>query len=228
MLPAINLRTQSYAAQAPPTVEAELRKKRIPLTQAALEEALSDSRPDVRGLAAAELASMKETVSVPLIVKALEEETDQQARFNLASALLELGSQTGNKALSQICVSTSLTNDRRLLAASRLINVGDFSCLASIESILRETTNPSEKSSALLLLTQVKPLPASLTPRIHNTLVASLKDPNSAVRHYAGQCIAALGDRHAETDLKAAIATEKDDQTRERLMQSLAGLEGKP
>ena len=83
---------QACDAQAPPTVESELRRYRIPTTQQGLQAALKDGRPEVRGLAASELASLKSTPSIPLIAEALEREKDQQARFNIASALVWLSS----------------------------------------------------------------------------------------------------------------------------------------
>ena len=63
-------------AQAPPTIEAGLKKYGIPFTQPGLQSALKDKRPEVRGLAASELASLKDTASTPLIVGALEGEKD--------------------------------------------------------------------------------------------------------------------------------------------------------
>ena len=65
-------------------------------------------------------------------------------------------------------------------------------------------------------------------PRIHNALLASLQDPDSAVRQYASTCIAALGDKSAAPNLQTAIANESDDLTREHMQKSLKSLENEP
>jgi HEAT repeat protein len=216
------------AGQAPPTIEAELSKYGVPLTQRGLQSALKDNRPDVRGLAASELGSTKDTASVPLIVKALEEEKDPRVKFDMASALVLLNSQIGKRMLSHICNEASLPEERRLDAASRLVDAGDINCLSSVENILQKPTNSSNKINALLILARVKVIPASLVPTIHNTLLASLRDPDSAVRQYASECVAALDDKAAASSLRTAIENESEAMTRQRMEESLKALESKP
>lgn len=215
-------------AQAPPTIEAELSRYGVPVTQLGLRSALRDNRPEVRSLAAGELAEIKDTSSVPLILKALEAEKDPSVKFNMATALASLNSQVGNRVLAQMCDDASLPEERRLGAASRLVDNGNLNCLSSVEGILRKTTNPSIKANALLILARAKTIPASLMPRIHNALTASLQDPDSAVRQYASACIATLGDKAAAPNLQTAIANESDDLTREHMQESLKSLENKP
>jgi hypothetical protein len=69
-------------------------------------------------------------------------------------------------------------------------------------------------ASALHMLARVKVIPASLVPRIHNALLVSLQDPDSAVRQYAGQWIAALVDNAAAPNLETAITNESDELVR--------------
>jgi HEAT repeats len=213
------------AAQAPPTIESELRRYGIPVTQTGLQSALKDKRPEVRSLAAGELGSMKDTASVQLIVQALEAEKDPLVRFNMADTLVSLDSQVGNRVLSQMCGDPSLQEDRRLSAASRLFDAGDFSCLPLLENVLRGPGDPSIKVSALLALARVKAMPAAFVPKIRGTLLASLQDPDSAVRQYASDCIATLGDKAAVPNLQTAIANESDEVTRKRMEESLKRLE---
>jgi HEAT repeat protein len=218
-------RDRTCVAQAPPTIEAELSKYGVPVTQLGLQSALKDHRPQVRGLAASKLAAMKFTASVPLIVKALEGEKYPLVKFNMAAALVSLNSQVGNRALLHICDEASLPEGLRLDAASRLIDVGDYGCLPSVDNILRKATDPSIKTAALLDLARVKVIPAAVAPRIHNTLLASLQDPVSAVRQFASECIATLGDKAAAPNLQTAIANESDEMTRAHMEESLRALE---
>jgi len=212
-------------AQAPPTVEQELRKYGIPIRRSDLQSALSDNRPVVRGLAASELAEMKDVESVSLIVAALDNEGDPKVRFNMASALVRLGSQVGNQELTHICDDATSPDDHRLNAAHSLVVVGDYSCLSSIQSIMRTTTNSGVKVFALQTLARVKVIPASLAPAIHSELLASLQYPDSSVRLYASKCIASLGDKAAAPNLRAAIARERDRPTRKQMEESLSMLE---
>jgi HEAT repeat protein len=217
----------SAGAQAPPTIEAELTKYKVPLTQLALQSALKDNRPEVRGLAASELSAMKDTSSVPLIVEAMESEKNSVVKFNMAAALVSLNSQAGNTVLSHICGDASLPEGFRLEAAARLVDANDLSCLSSVDDILRKAADPSNKASALHILARVKVIPASLVPRIHNALLVSLQDPDSAVRQYAAQCIAALVDNAAAPNLETAITNESDELTRRHMEESLETLKRK-
>lgn len=190
-----------------------------------MHSALKDGRPEVRSLAAGELATMKDTASTTLIVKAIEAEKDPVVQFNMAASLLSLEPPVGRQYLSKICNDASLPDERRLDAASRLVDVGDIDCLPFLETVLAETANPADKSSTLLTLARVRPAPGSLLPRIHPALLASLRDRDPAVREYAGRCIAALGDKAATADLRAAIARESDESVRGRMKDSLKELE---
>jgi HEAT repeat protein len=215
-------------AQAPPTIEEELNKYGVPLTLASLRAALKDRRAVVRHLAAFELAMMRDTESVPLIVGALEAEKDENARFNMAAALVLLHSQVGNTELLRFCDDASVREDTRLNAALRLVEAGDLSCLSSVENILSQTSLLSMRIWALQILRQAKVIPASLLPRVHRSLLASLQDPDSDVRFEASRCIAAIGDKNAAPSLRTAIGKESDAQARAQMEKALEALERLP
>jgi|SRR5580658_4905133 HEAT repeat protein len=215
-------------AQAPPTIESELRRYGIQPTQSGLQSALKDSRPEARSLAAGELGSMKDMASIPLIAEALEKEKDQLVRLNMAAALVRLNSPVGKRSLLQICGDSSQPHDLRLSAALRLFDAGDPGCLSPVENILEKTKDPTTKISALLMLARVKPIPESLVPRIHDTLLANLTDPTAAVRQYAARCISSLGDKAAAASLRIAISNESDGVTRGHMVESLKALEDRP
>lgn len=109
--------SRDCVAQAPPTIEFELNKYGVPATQMGLQSALTDHRPEVRGLAASKLAAMEDTASVPLLVKALEREKYPLVRISLAIALISLNSQVGTRALLRACNETSLPEGLRLRSA---------------------------------------------------------------------------------------------------------------
>lgn len=217
----------TLAAQAPPTIEAQLSKYGVPLTQGGLRTALRDPRPQVRSLAAGELAERQDVQSRPAIEQALRTESNLLVRFNLASALLELKSDSGNNVLTQICEDSSVAEDLRLQAISRLIDADDDHCLPQLVAILRNTKDTSSKISALLMLSKVEPVPNSLIRRIHPSLLSGLRDTNPAVREYTSQTIAAINDQAAAIPLRAAIEREPDRVIKDHMQHSLEVLERK-
>ena len=176
-------------------------------------------------MAAAELAEMRDTASVSLIVDAFNREKNPLVKFNMAAALMLLRSRVGKDYLLHICQEESSSEGVRLDAASRLFDVGDSGCLPSVENILTVTANSSIKVSALLSLTHVKVIPPTLAPRIHILLVVSLQDADSAVRQYATRAIASLSDKDAIPSLQAAIAKESDRSLKEYMEDCLKTLE---
>ena len=219
---------QAPAQQAPPSVEAELLRHGIPLKQLSLQSALKDPRPEVRSLAAAELASRKDGASAPAIIAALGKERVALVAFNMASSLLELDPSVGSKYLARECNDTSRSDDLRLQAASRLVDVQNNSCTSIVESILQNTMDVSRKVSALLILARTQPVTPSFVTRLHPTLVVNLRDPDPAVRGYASRCIAAINDKSAAQDLENAIANERDSKTREQMKGALASMGSHP
>jgi HEAT repeat protein len=215
-------------AQAPPSIEAELNRYGIPLTQGSLRAALQDGRPSVRSLAAGELAAMNDTASAPQIVNALLKEHDPQVELNMATALLTLGSEDGKKVLLRLCDDSGVPADLRLNAALRIMDSGDTDCLRSVLDTLRETTNPSIKTSALLALRHLNQMPASLSLELNAVLQESLRDEDATVRFYASECIAALGDKDAIPSLKSALASETDPSTQQKMREALRSLQQKP
>jgi HEAT repeat protein len=215
------------AAQGPPTIEAELSRYGIPLTESGLRAALRDPRPQVRSLAAGELSERKDVQSLVAIEQALKAEKQLLVRFNMASALVTLKSDLGKNTLLQICEDSSVPEGLRLQAASRLLDVDDDRCVPQVAAMLRTTRDPSSKASALLALSRAGTLPESQIGSIHPELVSNLRDPNPAIRQYAGECIAAIDDQAAAPELKTAIAIESDPTTKDRMENSLKALECK-
>jgi HEAT repeat protein len=179
-------------------------------------------------LAAGELAELKDEPSIPLIEKAMKAEQDPQVKFNMATSLLSLNSRAGVGALSAICADTSLRQDLRLDAASKLAERGDYSCLSATAAILRTATVPAMKIYALEIIARVKALPASVAPEIHQALLKSLRDQYPPVRRAAARCIAGIKDKPAAPDLRAAISMETDEPTRTHMQESLSVLESAP
>jgi len=215
-------------AQAPPTIEDALKTYGVQPTVPALRSALRNKRAEVRRLAAGQLRELKDTASVPFIIAALERERNSTVRFNMATSLLSLGSPVGRTELIAMCDDSAIGDDRRLNAASALVDAGEYACLPSIENVLSTTQESSTRAAALLILSRVQSIPSTLMPATHDLLIKNLVDPVSAVRQYASECIAVIGDKAAAPNLQAAINVESDVLTKQQMERALQALEGKP
>ena len=86
------------AGTPPPPVETfadGLTRRNIPLTEPDLIAALKNPDPEIRSLAAAQLAEMKVTDALPQIVRAAQDERDIRTQVNIAAAATWLGSDQG-------------------------------------------------------------------------------------------------------------------------------------
>ena len=212
---------------APPTIEQALTRYGVTLTVPALRKALTDARPVVRGLAAAELAEKKDKDSIPLIREALLVEQVPQQRLNLANALSWLGDTEGNRALADMCADPRVPQWFRLRAADQLLDSGDAECLSSVVEILSmqsDSIEPAMRISTLDYLARVKTVPVALMPKVHAFLLSGLQDQVAPVRQSAADCIAALSDQGAAPALRTAAMNESDSDTRLHIERALKEL----
>lgn len=217
----------SFAAgQAPPTFEQALAGYGVPLTRPALLQALKDRRPEVRGLAASELAQMRDTQAVPEIREALASETSEQERLALASALLTLGDSDGEKYLAKACSSSEESWFDRMYAASQLLRARKL-CVASVLKI-DPGDAVNETMTMLYYLKQANAIRPVLDSEVHRALIGALRSTSAFDRGLAAQCAAELGDKAAVPDLRRALKAESDPLAKAAIQQSVAKLEGYP
>jgi len=136
----------SASAQAPPTPEQILASKGISTSSlTSLRQALQDPRPDVRGLAAFELADKKDKESIPLIKEALAKASTALEKQNLAGALIMLRDPQGNTAMKEVCEDETVREDSRVIGANQLWDAGDPGCMVAVIKILSSTDDHSVK-----------------------------------------------------------------------------------
>ncbi len=213
-------------AQAPPTSQEVFMEHSIPFTTDGIEGALTNSDPDVRGIAAGVLAERKSIRSIPAIEYALERERVPHVRISFATALAQLQNHAGDTVLINMCTDSSSSAIDRLTAANRLLSLGDDSCIMSIVNLLKnDVDDPPTRSLTLEYFRKVANPPPSLGPRVRKYLYIVLRDPAPINRQYAGDCLSLYGNKSSKAVLAQAIAREQDQPTKAHLVENLKQLQ---
>ncbi len=176
------------------TLDHALRRHHVAPTRSALLGALRNSEPEVRGLAAAKLAENKDTEATPDIAEALAAESVPLTKTNIAFALAQLGNQTGNSTLKEMCHDTDLDYWVRLGAARNMLFLNSNACLPDVIELAHSTdeSNTTCRLDALSLMPQFRNLSKKESQVILESLRAGLLDTNSGVKISAGNALAQL------------------------------------
>lgn len=218
---------KSGFASQPATVKEKLQQHHIGLSKSALVEALRNPDPEVRGLAAVELAGEKAEDAIPEIVHAANEETQPMTRINMAASLTWLGEQTGYEILKDTCHNSGIPGHLRMTAASYLLDVNDGSCLDAALSVLESDSEGGSRMQALSLLPKFKKVSEADSRKIYTLSIKALTDPVPAVRITASNTLVDLGNRSAIPELQNAIVAEHDEVIRSAIEVNLHRLEEK-
>ena len=215
-------------ASAPETVLQALKRYGVEINQAALIQALSDPRKEVRGLAAAELADMKVTDVLPQIIQAAESEQDGLTHVNIASAATSLGSAQPLSILKDLCADAAVPGYVRVAAARSVFQTGDHSCFLTLADMVEFGTDTEGRTEGLALLAQVKPKTDTEEKIALNLALGALKDPQVMMRLQACEAIRWIGDPKAIALLQAALDHEQEEVVRDRIAVVLKFLLGSP
>ncbi len=211
-------------AQAPPTIEQALESHHIGTSRGALIAALRNSDPDVRGLAAMELASFHDKSAIEAIRGAVNVERSTLERSNMARALKLLGDPLGMELFRQICSDVTIRPDLRLEAADELAPTPGGECVSSVLGILASSDNSVITDASLGSLLKfdkevVSGQPAS--DALARGLVSALSSTVADVRQKAAECISSYKVTAAASALEAATKSETDPVTRAALVRAL-------
>ena len=113
------------AGTPPPPVETfadGLTRRNIPLTEPELLAALKNPDPEIRSLAAAQLAASDDHPALKYMITAFQDERDPQVQVNIAGAASWLGSNIAIQQLKNICRDVNQPSTARLDAARYISN----------------------------------------------------------------------------------------------------------
>lgn len=226
LLACSSLGISSFArAQAPPTIEQALASRGISSSVTSLRQALQDPRPDVRTLAANELAEKGDKEAIPLIRQALAKASSALEKQNFAQALITLGDPEGKSDMKSVCSDQTVQPDFRLLAASQLLDAGDNSCIDSVVELLSSTDNHVVRQGAMEFLRRSQSVPSNLLPDLEKGLVRALQDEIPSNRRSASERIAQFKIVNARDSLRKAISGETDSAARQQMELDLRKLD---
>jgi HEAT repeat protein len=211
-----------------PTFGELLKRHNIQLTQPALVDALRDTDPEVRDLAANKLAEDKAVETIPAIKDALASEKVPWTRMNIALALAQMGESIGFDILEDNCKNKDTSADIRARSAEYLLrfNRDSATCLSGVLDLLKGGSN-GDRMVAAELLPRYRNLSKEDSEKVFTGLVGALHAPDPAVRMAAGRALADLGDTRGIAELGHAIEGEQDQLVRSRLEEDLGILRNK-
>ena len=224
---ALILATSAFGSR-PETITEALKRHHVALTRSALVAALQNSDPEIRGLAATQLAEEKATDVVPDIVQALTNEHAPLTRVNIAFALAQLGNEKGVKTLESACHESETVGGVRMRAAMYMV---DFlhrnACFADVLDVLdsRNGDQAGNRIQALSLAPSFKGLSEDESRRLLAATINNLQDTTAAVRISASDALVRLGDASAVPHLQQAVSVEQDSVVRDALEGALKRLQ---
>jgi HEAT repeat protein len=210
-----------------PLVTDRLAELHVPMTKASLISALHNQNPEIRELAASELAAQGARDAINDIVEALDTEPLEAVKMSMAVALADLGDDRGVQLLRQDCADSALPMMIRLKAANHALNLHEISCSQVVVQGLQDNEG-AVRCLALSMIPRFKQLPASESAQLRSLLRASLSDPNPTVRFQASSTVRMLGDKSAIPLMEAAIAKETNSGVRSEMEDVLKTLQNKP
>jgi len=197
-----------------------LKRHGISLDSVSLRAALQNPDPEVRSLAAAQLASYHDLVDVQPIRAAMIRETNPQTKGNLATTLASLDVLAGHAAFAEICSDTRLPDYVKIDVARVAFQTGGGECRNAIEVIASGSDDPGSRRSAFLLFPKLLELGA-IEPSLRAILSASLSDKDPAVRIAAAEQSLSMFGVSATAAVQSQFASERDPYVRESLQNLL-------
>lgn len=211
----------------PTTVAEKLQKRGVSLSREGLVLALRSEDPEVRFLAAEQLAYQGAKDTIPNMQDALKRENSSLAKINIGYALAQMEDQVGFETLQEGCSNDKLAPNLRLMATRYLLDLHRNDCIRTVLNVLQNADNPADRMRALSLLPRFEPLSEDDSARVTGLVLAALQDPTPAVRISAGEVIARIGGKTAEEYVKAAADHEGDEVVRSQLQADLRRLQKK-
>jgi HEAT repeat protein len=192
----------------------------IDTSRISLIAALRNSDPQVRSLAALQLAQDHDTKSVHVIENALKVEKDTEARITIAGALRSLHDPNGVAYLQTMCSDTSVSINVLVRVVQDLTRYSESTALCAdrVLSFLDSHNDSDSKQQVLWTLAGLYPSASpNQADRIVRLLQDLLVDQSSTVRMQAGDALVQIGSPSSMIALRSAISKEQDSQVRSHL-----------
>ena len=200
-----------------------LRERGIDTSQSSLITALSNNDPEVRALAAYQLAENRDLFAFPAIENALSTEKNTHARIGIASALASAGDRVGARDMEAMCTHASVSVDDTVRVVQQLAtaqrshpNIASTGKCADVVLAALESVSESYQKRELvsILPSMVHNVPKDKVDRMVTGAQNLLGDKESATRMSASQALAEMGSTASIDVLRKVIQNEPDANIR--------------
>ena len=213
------------------TFASSLQTYGIDLSEPSLIAALRNNTPQIRALAALQLAQDRDENAVPRIEEALADEKDPEAEIEISQALYSLHDPLGVLHLQTVCTKDSLPIERIIQAVGALDNAQQSSaaCAGRILAVFDSNSSSEWRLQAVGALASMYPwVPRDQAERMAEILQQMLSDPDPSVRMQASHALVQGHVDGAQNALRHAIARETLPEVKPCLERDLSALSGKP
>jgi HEAT repeat protein len=201
-----------------------LRAKGIDLSRPSLLDALHNSDPEVRGLAANKLAENHDAEALSAIKEALSVETNPRARINFGLALWTLHDPGGLTLLHAMCAEPSLSIDTIVAVVQELsvMNESTEPCVKPVLTFLDTHLDSESRARSLFALPDLYPWATPVQAEaILRMLLGMLSDGDPYVRMQTAQSLVQIGLPSSAGPIRAQMLRETDPNIRDSLQTAL-------
>jgi HEAT repeat protein len=212
------------AGTPPPPVETfadGLTRHNVPLTEPGLLAALKDPDPEIRSLAAAQLAAADDHTALKFMITAFQDERDPQVQVNIAGAATWLGSNIAIEQLKTICRDVNQPSSARLDAARYISNKQLSDCFPAVREIARNDQDATARVLAITTAVNYR----GQSDGAEKIAVQALNDIDPTVRVTAADSLRSLRATDAIPALQNSLQSEGDETAREHLRETLRVLQ---
>lgn len=212
------------AGTPPPPVETfadGLTRHNIPLTEPDLLSALKNSNPEIRSLAAAQLAASDDHAALKYMITAFQDERDPQVQVNIAGAATWLGSNLAIEQLKNICRDLNQPSAARLDAARYISNKQLSDCFPTVRDIARNDQDAAVRVLAITTALYYR----GQSDGAEKIAVQALNDIDPTVRVTAADSLRSLRATDTIPALQSSLQSEGDEIAREHIRETLRVLQ---
>ncbi len=212
------------AGTPPPPVETfadGLTRHNIPLTEPDLLAALKNPDPEIRSLAAAQLAAADDHPALKYMITAFQDERDPQVQVNIAGAATWLGSNIAVEQLKTICKDVNQPSTARLDAARYISHRQLPDCFPAVRQIARDDQDATVRVLAIIAAVNYR----GQSDGAQKIAVQALTDIDPTVRITATDSLRSMRVTDAIPALQSGLQSEGDETAREHLREALRVLQ---
>jgi hypothetical protein len=185
----------------------------IDTSESSLIAALKNSDPEVRSLAAAELAEKHDDLAKPAIENALSAETNTRTRIDIAASLVSMGDPVGAEILNRMCTDASLPVEDTVTVVQQIAmaNHSTGICADVALDAIEHASQDYQRWDLITVFPSIyKDVPKEKAGRMVTDAQNLLESQDVTTRIRASQALAEMGSTASIDLIRSAIINEPD------------------